>query len=448
MLRQVPDGKEAGPGRRAPGAAGQERTRRGAGDRRGAQAQSRPVRHLGPGPARPCGRSSAPLPRQPQRVRGGAGEAGSRGPQRRDSPRPPTPVRTGRLPPRAPGPRSPRAAGGGGERVGWVCPVLSPPPPPPPPLTARPGCALGRRHPRPRRAAIPALSLAATPPRFPQNPGRRAHATPASPPSRPTARKHRDAPAREHPREPREDGGGGDTRRGPGGAEDAPAGRLLGPRTHLSFSAGALAALRGASSAAGQGHAPDVSTQGTHGWVPAEVGGTKREKGLRAARAPPLGAHARGLRSLHALVGSLRLLTVFFIRNKTMNNDVHGVVTKVYFESCNFVKKSVVNMFYFYIFVYFIETGCHYVALAIPEWLCRPGCPRTQQYYCLCFQSSDISRNVLPCLSCLSLFCCCFLFFDKSFFPWVALAVLKLAVEPRLAWNSENPLPLLPGCWD
>lgn len=201
MLRQVPDGKEAGPGRRAPGAAGQERTRRGAGDRRGAQAQSRPVRHLGPGPARPCGRSSAPLPRQPQRVRGGAGEAGSRGPQRRDSPRPPTPVRTGRLPPRAPGPRSPRAAGGGGERVGWVCPVLSPPPPPPPPLTARPGCALGRRHPRPRRAAIPALSLAATPPRFPQNPGRRAHATPASPPSRPTARKHRDAPAANAPAE-------------------------------------------------------------------------------------------------------------------------------------------------------------------------------------------------------------------------------------------------------
>lgn len=57
--------------------------------------------------------------------------------------------------------------------------------------------------------------------------------------------------------------------------EDTPAGSLR-PRTHLSSSAGALAALRGVSSAAGQGHAPDVSTQVTHGWVPAEVGGIGR----------------------------------------------------------------------------------------------------------------------------------------------------------------------------
>lgn len=156
--------------------------------------------------------------------------------------------------------------------MGWVCLVL------PPPLTARPGCALRRRHPRQRLVAIPAPNLSATPPRSPQNPGPRAHANPAIPPLE--ARRYRDAPDREHPRGPREGGG---ARQGPGDAQHTPAGRLLGPRTHLSFSAGALAALRGASSAAGQGHAPDVSTQGTHGWVPAEVGGTKRKKGLERA---------------------------------------------------------------------------------------------------------------------------------------------------------------------
>lgn len=97
-------------------------------------------------------------------------------------------------------------------------------------------------------------------------------------------------------------GSTGGTRRGPGGAGDAPAGRLPGPRTHLSFSAGALAALRGASSSAGQGHAPDVSTQGTHGWVPAEVGGPKRKKELRRPGLRPLPrAHAHA----HARAASL-----------------------------------------------------------------------------------------------------------------------------------------------
>lgn len=126
--------------------------------------------------------------------------------------------------------------------------------------------------------------------------------------------------------------------RGPGGAEDAPAGRLLGPRTHLSFSAGALAALRGASSAAGQGHAPDVSTQGTHGWVPAEVGGTKKE-GAEAARAPPLVAHARA--AFFACSGLLSApFNGGFIRNKTTNRKCAQFVTKVYFDSCNFVEKT------------------------------------------------------------------------------------------------------------
>lgn len=112
--------------------------------------------------------------------------------------------------------------------------------------------------------------------------------------------------------------------RGPGGAEDAPAGRLLGPRTHLSFSAGALAALRGASSAAGQGHAPDVSTQGTHGWVPAEVGGTKRKKGLRRPGLRPL-SRTRGLRSLRVRVCSLRLLTVVLFVIKLRTENVHSL---------------------------------------------------------------------------------------------------------------------------
>lgn len=199
MLRQVPEGKEAGPARRAPGAAGQERTRRGAGDRRGAQAQSRPVRHLGPGPAlRPQFRS--PPPPTATRPRRGPGSRKSRPTTERQPPASdPGPDHTFAHP--APqGLWSPRAGGGGGELVGWVCPVLSP-------LTARPGCALSPRHPRPRLAAIPTPSLAATPPRLPHNPGRRAHANPAIPPSRPATRKHRDAPARERPREPREDVG-------------------------------------------------------------------------------------------------------------------------------------------------------------------------------------------------------------------------------------------------
>lgn len=193
--------------------------------------------------------------------------------------------------------------------MGWVCPVLSPPPPPS--LTARPGCALGRCHPRPRRHSGP------KPRRDPRlaplrtRAGGRTRTRQALPRGPPPASTGMPPPASILENRGRT-GVAGDTRKGPSGAEDAPAGRLLGPRTHLSFSARALAALRGASSAAGQGHARDVSTQGTHGWVPAEVGGTKREKGLRAARAPPLVAHARGLRSLHAQVGSLRLLTVIF----------------------------------------------------------------------------------------------------------------------------------------
>lgn len=91
---------------------------RGAGLETAEGRRRRAARSVTSAPARPCGRSSAPLPRQPQRVRGGAREAGSRGPQRRDSPRPPTPVLTIRPP--TPRPGASRARGRPeGEGNGW-----------------------------------------------------------------------------------------------------------------------------------------------------------------------------------------------------------------------------------------------------------------------------------------------------------------------------------------
>lgn len=116
VLRQIPEGNEAGPDRRAPGAAGQERTRRGAGDRRGAQAQSRPVRHLGPGPAlRPQFRS--PPPPAATRPRRGPASRKSR-PTTERSPRPPTPVLTIRSPTPRPGVSGARGRPEG-EGSGW-----------------------------------------------------------------------------------------------------------------------------------------------------------------------------------------------------------------------------------------------------------------------------------------------------------------------------------------
>lgn len=182
--RQVPEGEETGPVVEAQGAAGQERTdtaARGWGPPRGASAEA-------PGPSpwprpRPGPGAAVPLP-SPARRNASTAEPGKQEVEADNVAAAPG-LRSGTRPyVRCPASRRPRKGArgwpeGGGERVGWVCLVLSPP------LTARPGGALGCCRPRPRLAAIPAPSPSATPPRSPQNPGPRAHANPAIPPSRP-----------------------------------------------------------------------------------------------------------------------------------------------------------------------------------------------------------------------------------------------------------------------
>lgn len=202
VLRQIPEGEEAGPVAGAQGAAGQERTDRAArgwGPPRGASAEA-------PGPSprpRPGPAAAVPFP-SPARRNASTAEPGKQEVEADNVAAAPG-LRPGTRPyVRCPASRRPRSGArgwpeGGGERVGWVCLVLSPP------LTARPGGALGRRRPRPRLAAIPAPSPSATPPRSPQNPGPRAHANPANPSLE--ARRHRDAP---QPRAPsRTEGGRG-----------------------------------------------------------------------------------------------------------------------------------------------------------------------------------------------------------------------------------------------
>lgn len=161
----------------------------------------RAARSVTSAPARPCGRSSAPLPRQPQRVRGGAREAGSRGPQRRDSPRPPTLVLTIGPPPHAPGPLEPaggrRGRGTGGMGVpgplaaadssAGLCPQ-------PPPSRAAP-----RRHSDPKSGRDPAS--------FPSEPGPAGAREPGNPSLAARRPQAPGGPARERPRGPREDGG-------------------------------------------------------------------------------------------------------------------------------------------------------------------------------------------------------------------------------------------------
>lgn len=135
----------------------------------------RAARSVTSAPARPSGRSSAPLPRQPQRVRGGAREAGSRGPPRRGSPRPPTRVLTTRPQPRAQGPleaaggRRGRGTGGMGvpgplaaaDSSARLCPQ-------PPPSPAGP-----RRHSGPKPRRDPASSPAEPWPAGAREPGKR-----------------------------------------------------------------------------------------------------------------------------------------------------------------------------------------------------------------------------------------------------------------------------------
>lgn len=202
VLRQVPEGKEAGPVAGAQGAAGQEGTdtaARGWGPPRGASAEA-------PGPSprpRPGPAAAVPFP-SPARRNASTAEPGKQEVEADNVAAVPG-LRLGTRPyVRCPASRRSRSGArgwpeGGGERVGWVCLVLSPP------LTARPGGALRRRRPRPCLAAIPAPSPSATPPRSPQNPGPRAHANPAIPPSRPVGTGM--PPNREHPRGSREDEG-------------------------------------------------------------------------------------------------------------------------------------------------------------------------------------------------------------------------------------------------
>jgi hypothetical protein len=45
-------------------------------------------------------------------------------------------------------------------------------------------------------------------------------------------------------------------------------------------------------------------------------------------------------------------------------------------------------------------------------------------------------------------FVCLFVCFSEAGFLCVALAVLELTLQTRLAWNSEIRLPLPPECWD
>lgn len=171
----------------------------------------------------------------------------------------------------------PGRGGGGAQAVGMGvtpsfrrCPVTARPRPRPQAGTPRPRAAhlSAAEHPRlPHHHPLPSAPRQNPDPRSPGR--RRASRHPSPRPALPgfPGSQRRGVPADgERP---------GAARRGRDGGGAAPAGSL-GPRTHLSFSAGALAALRGVSSAAGQGHAPDVSTQATQGWVPAEVGGARR----------------------------------------------------------------------------------------------------------------------------------------------------------------------------
>lgn len=190
---------KAGPVMRVPGAAGQQRTQRGDGDRRGAQAQSRPVRHHRPGPAlRPQFRS--PPPPAATRSRRGQGSRKWKPTPDRQPPasEPPGP---GRRSPN-PAPRrlpSPRAVGGGrGEsRMGVPGPLaatdssvgLCPPPPPSP--------TAPRRHSGPKSRRDPASFSSEPRPAGAREPGNPTLA----------ARRHQNAPDREPPRGTREDGG-------------------------------------------------------------------------------------------------------------------------------------------------------------------------------------------------------------------------------------------------
>ncbi|XP_032719923.1 basic salivary proline-rich protein 4-like [Lontra canadensis] len=206
----------------------------------GAQGQTRPG---SPSHPRAAPRPPPSAPRPAARPRSPRGRAeGERAPGRRDGCDPFLPPLSGDSPALtapsgrhpAPGPRTSRRP----SAPACSAATLSPPLPERTRTCARPDGAARAGHPSPR-------------PALPGFPGSQRRGVPVDGETARAARRGRD------------DGG------------PAPAGSL-GPRTHLSFSAGALAALRGVSSAAGQGHAPDVSTQGTQGWVPAEEGGARR----------------------------------------------------------------------------------------------------------------------------------------------------------------------------
>nr|CAI9703015.1 unnamed protein product [Rangifer tarandus platyrhynchus] len=267
---------------------------RGGGARQG---RATPGRQL----PRPRSRSAPlPPPSRPQNVRG---EAGSRSRGARWGP-------AGR--PGSPGPASPRApergsaalaaparpsapenggvgvrgAGQPGGRDGcdpFLPPLTgdSPAAPSPRHLTPWPRAPGRTRAPRRRRQGLrdPLPSVPLTEP----GPAPREPGTP--PPAAPRARPPR-VPERKVPADGETPGA---ARRGDGdGVRGQPLPRgNLGPHTHLSSSAGALAALRGVSSAAGQGHAPDVSTQATHGWV---IRGNGRGREAKRGRAVPGGA--------------------------------------------------------------------------------------------------------------------------------------------------------------
>ena len=49
---------------------------------------------------------------------------------------------------------------------------------------------------------------------------------------------------------------------------------------------------------------------------------------------------------------------------------------------------------------------------------------------------------------CWGLFVCLFFGFSETGFLCIALAVLELTLQTRLAWNSEIRLSLPPKCWD
>lgn len=146
------------------------------------------------------------------------------------------------------------------------------------PVTGRPGRALGPAPElgRSRLAGVRPHGSCREPPRHPSEP------RPALARGRTRARRfptfRTSSPPGPQKPGALEDGEKPETaRRGQDTRRATPAGSLR-PRTHLSFSAGALAAVRGVSSAAGQGHASDVSTQETYGRVPREWEG-RRERG-------------------------------------------------------------------------------------------------------------------------------------------------------------------------